>query len=71
MSDALQIALTAALTLIGGWIVSANTMKALHYFYTLGLVSSAELKTLYKKQSEHSSKSVRKKALLLIQELDG
>ena len=53
------------------WIVSANTMKALHYFYTLGLVSSAELRTLYKKQSEHSSKSVRKKALLLIQELDG
>lgn len=53
------------------WIVSANAMKALHYFYTLGLVGSDELRTLYEKQCQHSSKSVRKKATQLITEIDG
>ena len=51
------------------WIVSVNTMKALLYFYELGLVDAQEIKSLFQIQTEHHSKSVRKKATLLMQEI--
>lgn len=44
------------------WIVSANAMKALVYFYNKKLVNLTELTPLLRLQTEHKSKSVRKKA---------
>lgn len=49
-------------TLDVDWIVSANVMKALLYFYKRGLLDAEELRHLLKLQSEHKSKTVRKKA---------
>lgn len=51
------------------WIVSVNVMKALVYFYKKGLVDMATLRPLFQTQTRHHSKSVCKKADILLQEI--
>ena len=51
------------------WIVSVNVMKTLLNFYKIGYVTAGELNPLFRAQTNHSSKSVRKKATLFLQEL--
>jgi len=51
------------------WIVSVNAMKTLLAFYKDGFMRADELTTLFKTQSEHPSKSVRKKAAVFLQDL--
>lgn len=53
------------------WIVSVNVMRALLSFHKNGHVSSDELKPLFAIQADHTSKSVRKKAGIFLQELNG
>lgn len=52
------------------WIVSANVMKALVYFYKNNLVEAEELRYLLRLQSGHKSKTVRKKAALFLEKLE-
>ena len=51
------------------WIVSVNVMKTLLAFCKSGFMRADELAPLFKTQSEHPSKSVRKKAAVFLQEL--
>jgi hypothetical protein len=44
------------------WIVSANVMKTLFYFYEKKLIKGEDLEPLLKLQQEHKSKTIRKKA---------
>jgi len=53
------------------WIVSVNTMKSLVYFYNEGFVAAEQLRELLRIQEEHSSKSVRKKALAFRASIEG
>jgi len=51
------------------WIVSVNVMKTLLSFCKQKYISAGELEPLFKTQATHSSKSVRKKATLFLEEL--
>jgi malonyl CoA-acyl carrier protein transacylase len=51
------------------WIVSVNTMKTLLHFYKTGFIGADKLKPLFSTQTEHESKSVRKKAAAFLEEL--
>jgi hypothetical protein len=51
------------------WIVSVNVMKSLLHFYKAGFVPKEELAILFNVQSDHASKSVRKKAEMFLKEL--
>lgn len=44
------------------WIVSVNTMKSLLFFHKAGHVSAKDLEPLFTVQTNHASKTVRKKA---------
>lgn len=51
------------------WIVSVNAMKTLLQFNKAGLIDAGSLRTLFKKQMEHKSQTVRKKAGLFLGQL--
>ncbi len=51
------------------WIVSANAMKTLLYFYENKQINSEELKPLLRLQTNHKSKTVRKKANIFLDKL--
>jgi len=51
------------------WIVAANVMKALVYFYQNGFVAADDLVPLLKIQEGHASKSVRKRVTTLQQSI--
>lgn len=51
------------------WIVAADSMKAMLYFYQAGRVTKIEIEPLFRLQQQHASKSVRRKAEKLLQEL--
>jgi len=51
------------------WIVSVNVMKTLLSFCKQKYISAGELEPLFKTQTTHSSKSVRKKATIFLEEL--
>ena len=48
------------------WIVSANAMIALQFFYLQNDINTQDFTTLLSIQSHHTSKSVRKKALSIM-----
>jgi hypothetical protein len=51
------------------WIVSVNVMKTLLQFSRDGLTDAGSLRTLFRLQTEHASKSVRKKAGFFLEQL--
>lgn len=51
------------------WIVSVNAMKSLLYFYKNGFINKNEIRPLFETQTNHKSKSVRKKADIFLQDL--
>jgi hypothetical protein len=53
------------------WIVAVNVMKTLLYFKGKNAIDGDVLKELFKIQTEHKSKSVRKKAGLFLEGLRG
>ncbi len=51
------------------WIVSVNVMKAMQHFYEQHQIHVDELMALFEIQTNHKSKSVRKKAMFLLDNL--